>query len=295
MKAGVPSTAQAVGRRGVYRPACLQVTVLWLLLLLTAATGRAQIDRNFLADEPDEPWHVSADTIIYGDQPEQITAQGHVTIKKAGKQLSADLVRLDQRTMQAFATGHVILSAGQDVLVGSSMEIDLKAETGTVYDATVFLRESHFYIRGAQIQKTGQRSYAGERVSVSTCDGPSPDWQITGRNLEITLEGYGVVRHAALWAKRVPLLYTPFLVFPVKLKRQSGLLSPQLGFSNRKGAEYIQPFFWAISDSTDATLYAHYMSRRGLKAGLEYRYLLSERSEGALMYDFLQDRQVDDG
>jgi LPS-assembly protein len=109
------------------------------------------------------------------------------------------------------------------------------------------------------------------------------------------VEGYGFVKHAALWAKKVPVLYSPFLVFPVKLKRQTGLLAPQFGYSDRKGGEYIQPFFWAINESSDATFYSHYMGFRGEKLGLEYRYILDEQSKGTLMVDFLDDRQVDDG
>jgi LPS-assembly protein len=37
------------------------------------------------------------------------------------------------------------------------------------------------------------------------------------------------------------------------------------------------------------------MGRRGEKLGLEYRYVLDESSKGILMYDFLNDKKVDDG
>ncbi|MCJ2534264.1 MAG: LPS assembly protein LptD, partial [Candidatus Thermoplasmatota archaeon] len=79
------------------------------------------------------------------------------------------------------------------------------------------------------------------------------------------------------------------------LKRQTGLLSPQYAYSSRNGIEYIQPFFWAINKSSDATFYEHYIQRRGDKVGLEYRYLLSENSKGTLMYDYLNDSKIDDG
>ncbi|MBW2002299.1 MAG: LPS assembly protein LptD [Deltaproteobacteria bacterium] len=37
------------------------------------------------------------------------------------------------------------------------------------------------------------------------------------------------------------------------------------------------------------------MERRGENLGLEYRYVLDERSKGTLMFDFLDDKKVDDG
>ncbi len=72
-------------------------------------------------------------------------------------------------------------------------------------------------------------------------------------------------------------------------------MAPQFGYSDRKGTEYIQPFYWAINQSSDATFYVDYMADRGEKLGLEYRYVLDESSKGTLMYDFLNDRKVDDG
>jgi LPS-assembly protein len=130
---------------------------------------------------------------------------------------------------------------------------------------------------------------------VTTCDGSQPDWIINGKQIDVTLEGYGVVEGAVLRAGGIPVLYTPYLVFPAKSKRQTGLLAPQMGVSSRWGYFINQPFFWAISDSTDATFYANYMTKRGNKMGAEFRYALSETTKGAWMADYLKDRQIDDG
>ncbi len=266
-----------------------------ILLVIISSYASAWGQFQSIQDDPNEPWHIVADEVSYDDKANQYIATGNVSIIKMDKKLSADFVRFDQKAMTAFAEGHVIMTAGEDVLTGSRMEMNLDAETGTIYNGTIFLKENHFYIKGDKIQKVGEYSYAVDKASISTCDGDQPAWKITGRNLNVTVEGYGTVRHAALWAKKVPVLYTPYLVFPVKLKRQTGLLAPQIGYSDRKGGIYIQPLFWAINDSSDATFYWHHMGRRGEKLGLEYRYVLDEMSKGTLMYDYLNDRKVDDG
>lgn len=273
--------------------ACLALIL--FILIATSVSASAEGQSKLLKDDPKEPWHIVADEIRYDYKANQYVAIGNVTITKQDKNLSADYIRFDQKNMKAFADGHVIMTAGQDILTGSSMEMDLNAETGTIYNGTIFLQENHFYIKGDKLKKVGKDSYTADKASITTCDGDRPAWKITGRNLKITLEGYGFVKHAALWAKKIPVLYTPFLVFPVKLKRQSGLLAPQFGYSDRKGTEYNQPFYWAINQSSDATFYVHHMGRRGEKLGLEYRYVLDESSKGILMYDFLNDKKVDDG
>ena len=264
-----------------------------LILVLGPASVKGQ--PNPFQDDASVPWHVVADEMKYDDKAKVYIGRGNVIITKLDKNLTADYVRFNQSTMDVFAEGHVVMTVGENIITGNSMEMNLNTETGAIYNGTIFIDENHFYIKGDKIRKVGKDAYTADKASVSTCDGDSPAWKITGRNLKVTVEGYGFVNHAALWAKKVPVLYTPFLVFPVKLKRQTGLLAPQIGYSDRKGGEYIQPFFWAINESSDATFYSHYMSSRGEKLGLEYRYVFDENSKGSLMYDFLDDRQVDDG
>jgi LPS-assembly protein len=268
--------------------------VLPILIAFPAYTLSETSDR-LRDDDPETPWHIVADEISYDQKADQYIARGDVTITKEDRNLAADFVRFDHKTMEVFAVGHVNITAGEDILTGSSIEMDLEAETGTVYDGTIFLKANHFYIRGNKIQKVGKYSYTADKASITTCDGDMPAWRITARNLKVTLEGYGFAKHATLWAKKIPLLYAPFLAFPAKLKRQSGLLSPQIAFSDRKGTEYEQPLYWAINESSDATFYLDHMERRGEKIGLEYRYVLDEKSKGTMMYDFLDDRKVDDG
>ena len=264
-----------------------------LILVLGPASAKGQPDP--FQDDASVPWHIVADEMNYDDKAKVYIGRGNVNITKKEKNLNADYVRFNQDTMEVFAKGHVVITVGENIITGTSMEMNLDAETGTIYNGTVFVAENHFYIKGDKIQKVGKDSYTADKATISTCDGDPPAWKITGRNLKVTVEGYGFVKHAALWAKKVPVLYSPFLAFPVKRKRQSGLLAPRVGISRRKGEEYLQPFFWAINESSDATFYAHYMSDRGEKLGAEYRYILDEQSKGTLMYDFLDDRQVDDG
>ncbi len=246
-------------------------------------------------DNPNQPWHINADEISYDKKLDQYIAKGNVAITKNGKNLTADFVRFDQKTSKVLAVGHVIMTVGDDVLIGNRMEMDLETETGTVYNGTVFLKSKHYYLRGDQIQKTGPDSYTADKGCLTTCDGDRPAWKITGRNVKVTIEGYGYATHATLWARGVPVFYSPWLMFPVKQKRQTGLLPPQIGYSDRRWEEYNQPFFLVIDDSKDATFYLHHMGHRGEKIGMEYRYALDKNSKGTLMYDYLNDLKVDGG
>lgn len=271
--------------------ACLAATVLITFAAYPAASQN-------LSPPPDAkavPWHITADELSYIETENVYLAEGDVIIEKGNRRIAADQARFDRQTMEVLAAGRVVMTVGNDILTADSVEINLATEQGIIHNGSFFLAKDNFHIQGDTIRKTGKESYAADKASITTCDGDTPAWKITGRNLKVTIEGYGFARHATFWVKNIPVMYTPFIVFPVKLKRQTGLLPPQLGTSSRKGFEIIQPFFWAVSQSADMTFYEHYMDLRGNKLGAELRYVFSPLSKGTLMFDYLQDKQVDDG
>lgn len=240
-------------------------------------------------------WKVSADRISYDPQTLQYEASGNVEIIQGAKKLTADTVMLDNEKQTAQAAGNVRLVSGNDRMTGQRLEMNMADGTGILYQGFVFIQENHFRIRGERIEKTGEASYRIHQASLTTCDGENPDWRITGRTVDVTVEGFGYASHASFRVHKLPLLYVPWFMFPVKLQRQTGLLAPQASYSSRNGIEYIQPYFWAISDHMDATFYYHHIQERGEKFGIEYRYIASKDSKGIVLADGFEDRRIDDG
>jgi LPS-assembly protein len=261
----------------------LMVVCLSLSCLVLSSRGQEEI----------LPYHIKADKLSFDEASDTFEAAGGATVTRGDISLRADTVVFNDKTKEVRAWGDVRFVSGKDWLQGDYLEADLEGGTGVVTNGTLFIEESHFYLRGCEIHRTGKDSYYIEDPRFTTCDGDSPDWAVTGRELRVTLEGYGTIRDAAFQAKSVPVFYVPFLIFPAKTKRQTGLLFPQTGYSDQKGFEYGQPLFWAISESMDATFYGHYMAHRGLRHGLEYRYVLAPHSKGAVVLDYLHDRKID--
>jgi len=245
--------------------------------------------------DPRVPWHIEADRMRYDQAADEYIAEGHAVISKQDRTITADTIRYSAQTAMAFAEGNVIVTAGPDVLTGSYLEFDLESEKGYLDDGTIFIQENNYHIQGTRIQKVGPDLYRLDRGTVTTCDGPSPDWAFSGRDIQVHEDGSGTAWHAVAYVRGIPVGYYPFVSFPARNKRQSGLLFPEIGYSERRGVSYNQPFYWAIDDASDATFYLHYMSKRGVKPGLEYRYYLTREAKGALMFDFLHDDQIDDG
>lgn len=262
---------------------------------MPTASSAGTANPGSIRNKSQDTWHITADKIEFSRQDDQYIAEGDVVITGKDQKINAEYVRYDKKNKKAYALGNVILTAGEDVLRGERMTLDLENRTGIAYQGTVFIREGHYRIRGDKIQKTGERTYIAENAVVTTCEGDRPDWKVSGTEAEVTIEGYGTITHATLWAKEIPVIYSPFLFFPAKKKRQSGFLAPRFSFSDRLGTEYEQPYFWAINDQTDATFYWDHMGERGEKIGTEYRYVINSASKGTVMLDYLKDDKIDDG
>lgn len=211
-------------------------------------------------------------------------------ITRKGQILSAQRAIYNEKTGIVEVTGNVHLEVNGDRLTGERGIFDLNKHTGQITKGRLFLRENHYYISGDIMEKTGPDTYRVKDCRLTTCDGIKPDWSITGSDVHVTIEGYGTVKHATFRVRDFPIFYIPYAIFPVKTKRQTGLLPPKFGYSGRNGTDLEIPFFWAISDQMDATFYERYMGKRGFMQGLEYQYVAENDSKGIFLFDILSDR-----
>ncbi len=251
---------------------------------------------SYLPENPEEiSWHISAMTVTFDQKKDIYIAEDNVVITGGQTRLEADYVEFSNKTKDTFARGNVLLISGEDSISCNAMTLNLITQKGFIDKGTIFIQENHFYITGENIQKTGEATYSAQKGSITSCEGETPDWKITGDNIKVTIEGYGTATNTVFWAKNFPVIYSPYLKFPVKRKRQTGFLLPRVTSSDRKGFELEQPLFLAISKNSDATVYANYMSDRGVKLGTEFRYILDQKTKGSMYFDFLDDDKIDDG
>src|SRR2546429_187402 len=114
----------------------------------------------------------------------------------------------------------------------------------------------------ARAQAPTRVQTAGREVAVvaDRLHGGGPDLLGGARDLE----AFRYATNASFWVKSLPIIpYFPFFAAPIRRERESGFLPPQLGTSARKGFFAEVPFYWAISDSQDATLTLDAYEKRG--------------------------------
>lgn len=271
---------------GDMNKAVFLVIALTGLLTLFLATGASEA----VEKEVTGAVNIESDQLSYDKDQDVYRASGNVIVTFTDGFLLADSVVYDKKTGDAFADGDVFILNKEDVLEGDKVRYNLSSKTGVVYRGKAFLAENHFYLKGKEIQKKGENTYHIKDATATTCDGDDPSWRFTGSELDVTMEGYGTLKHGTFDIRNIPVLYAPYFIFPAKTKRQTGFLYPKAAYSrDNNGWDIELPFFWAISDNTDATFYQRYLEKRGWKEGMEFRYVISKDSFGTFYADYLND------
>ena len=200
----------------------------------------------------------------------------------------------DQETEQIRAEGSIVFIRGNEVLRGSRLELDLATETASIFEVEGNLGTDYFFT-GAAVHKLSEERFTILDAQFTACeaeDGKVPNWSFRARKVDVNASGYAKTRGVSFRAKKAPLLYLPYLLWPVKSSRVSGFLMPKPGFSTRRGPSLGIAYFWAINRSYDATfnvdLYAGapagaenaFSERPFWGLGTEFRYRPSEETEG---------------
>jgi LPS-assembly protein len=220
--------------------------------------------------------------------------QGEVHITYQDVSLRCDEIEVDLKTMRLLARGNVILDQGQTRMACSRMEFDLEKKVGTLYDVEAFLPPT-YYFRGEKIEKLDETHYRFHRGLFTSCelsDTKSPPWSIEVHDALVEVEGYGHFRNAALKVRRVPVFYTPRLVWPIKRDRAAGLLVPNVGYSSQRGAYLGNTFFWPISRSVDASLVVDAWSKGYWGLGSEVRWAPAQNALGWVLPYFVWDPEA---
>lgn len=230
--------------------------------------------------------------VVLGEEVKEVTTPQYrttVTIK-------ADWMVYDVELESIKAKGHVRITTDDDTLTAKEGTLNLSNETGNFVDAVIIRKENDLHLEGQVIEKTGFDTYRitdGWAITCKLENGDAPPWSFASAKTDIRQGGYAVLKHARFNIKGVPVLYSPYLILPVKNTRQTGLLFPEFSSSTNGGFGFNLPLFLNISDSVDATFYPEYYAKRGFMPGLEFRYVASATDKGTFGASYLDDQLSD--
>lgn len=235
------------------------------------------------------PIRVQADSVV-GDINQTITYQGDVVITQGDKTLHADKAHYDVAQGYARTEGNLLLQ-GPEVTITSQeyLESDLKTNISNFAAPSFQLNGSGARGSSEHIQVDSEnQSTVITGMEFTTCPVGDNSWYLRAGEVELKQgDTLGESYHNVLYIKDVPVMYLPYLNFPISNKRKSGLLYPSVSISSDAGFDYAQPIYFNIAPNYDYTLTPRIMTKRGLLLSNEFRYMPWQDTIGSLSLDYL--------
>ncbi len=218
------------------------------------------------------PTDIEGDS-IEGVSGEVMNLEGGVALRRGDQFLGADRISFDSQTDRYVAEGNIRYQDSGMRLVAERAEGDQRADQHQIEDVRYQLTKRRGNGVSERITLQGaQGSLIGS--TYSSCEPDARHWELRARQIDIdTDEGMGVARNAILRVGKVPVLYVPWLMFPIDDRRRTGLLYPTVSLSGRNGFDYRQPIYLNLAPNYDATITPRLMTDRGVLLGGEFRYL----------------------
>ncbi len=205
---------------------------------------------------------------------------GNVQMRQGNRVIKADCLEYDSKNQSAKLEGGVEYSDPRAVIRGNNG--NYSPILGTTLEGAEFelpQTNGRGAARSLAVDSNGKVTL--EEATYTTCPAEDLSWQIRGGRIELdTRARNGTVRSASVRFKKVPILYLPWMSFPLGPERKSGFLRPDLGVSSRSGVQITAPYYWNIRPNLDFTALPTYYFKRGFDLGGEMRYLTARQSGG---------------
>ncbi len=167
-----------------------------------------------------------------------------------------------------------------EVVSTERLEFNLDTAQGKMEKVFGMIEPSFLY-QADSLEREGD-IYKMNKMSFTACTQPNPRWGFTSARATLKKDDYIDMWGATLRIKSVPVLYWPYLRYPLTRDAATGFLMPEIGYTGVKGFYLTESFYWAIARNMDFTVGADYYAKKGVGAGADFRYMFGKSFGGSL-------------
>ncbi len=241
----------------------------------------------------ESPMFIGAKASRYQQEEQIATLAGDVVIRQGSMQVQAQEASLHQAENRGELNGDVRLRDKGALIVGDRAEVQLDTGEAQVDNAEYVLHKSNIRGNALYAKRAENAIIRLKDGTYTSCEPGNNAWTLKGNNITLNpTTGFGTATNVTLRVKDIPVLYTPYIYFPIDDRRQSGFLPPTIASGSDTGFMLVTPYYFNLAPNYDATLYPRYMTKRGLLMEGEFRYL-TKSSEGQFGGAYLNDENDD--
>ncbi|MEH6544531.1 MAG: LPS-assembly protein LptD [Porticoccaceae bacterium] len=202
------------------------------------------------------------------------TLTGDVQVSKGYRQVRSDKAVVDQDASTVLLENNVQFREPNTLLLGDKILINTDSSEIQADNTTFVFHNSGVRGTAATFTRNDRGEIYVDNATYTTCEPGNNTWQLKTGGIKIDPEGaFATARHVRIEVKDVPVLYLPWVRFPVNDQRASGLLFPEFSFGDENGFDFAQPIYLNLAPNYDATVTPRYIQERGSMVELELRHL----------------------
>lgn len=267
------------------------ITLFFILFKLAPSLSLAEsldTDNKNSASAKIGDFIITADDLERDNEKEIMTLTGHVKVIYKTQYFEADNIEINFIKRQAHLKGQVLIQTLTYTIGGQEIVLDYDNNQALIYYG--YVQSNNIRFQGDFIEKQNDSEFYVDNADYTTCSNCPATWSFEGTRIRAELGGYAYIKNSFLKVGGLPFFWLPYLVVPLKSERQTGLLTPEIGYIRSRRLVVTQSFFWAISRSQDATFTFKNYELGGLKPLIEHRYVLNESSSGITKFSYFSDK-----
>lgn len=233
----------------------------------------------------DDTINIASDHAVIGVDG-NATLSGNVEVTQGEREIRANEVEYDRSQRSIRTNDHIDY---RDPLVHvSGAGGSYSAQEGAAFRSAEFSfvqRAARGTAQAMKLTPAGVLDLKG--VMFTTCPADDNAWQLKASDITLdTRSKIGTGRDARIDFMGVPLIYLPWVSFPLSSERKSGFLFPGIGNTSNGGVQLSVPYYWNIAPNADFTFEPTEYTKRGPDLGGDAR-LLTESQHGELDWNYL--------
>ncbi len=233
---------------------------------------------------------LTADHMTHDNDRNIAWAWGKVVIELDDRVIKADKVKVNNKTGNGEAVGHVIITRGDGTrLKVKRIRFNINNQQSRMFKVRGRLGDK-YYVKGKEVTRYSKTHYYAQKAQFTTCEGKLPDWLFEAESMDIVRGDRVLFKNGIFKVRDIPILYIPIGYLPIDQERKSGFMIPSWGSGGVEGVVFNNSYYWAIDKHSDATFSLDYSENRGFKPTIEYRYTPNQHTAGSFNASFIDDK-----
>ncbi|WP_232059369.1 LPS-assembly protein LptD [Kineobactrum salinum] len=206
-------------------------------------------------------------------QGDDVYLRGGVSVDQGYRQLRGEDAHFDRSVRQGTVSGGITLREPGVLLRGKEAQYSADTGEASIRDSEFVLHEQHLHGTATRLRRDADGLLFVEGGELSFCAPDDEQWAIRANSIELDVaEGLGTARGAKLDLGGIPVLYLPWVRFPLDDRRRTGLLWPDLSSDTSGGLDIAVPVYFNLAPNYDLLYVPRYIQERGTNHELEARY-----------------------